>query len=125
MELQQLAYFEVIAEESHFGRAGKRLSVAQPALTRQIQQLERELGVQLFDRSHRRIRLTEAGQALLTEARELLARAEQARDAARRAGRGGDGEDHRRLCWLGHLRAAAADFAIVSRAVPARAFDAG
>lgn len=91
MELRQLAHFEVIAEESHFGRAGKRLSVAQPALTRQIQQLERELGVQLFDRSHRRIRLTEAGQALLVEARELLAKAEQAKDAARRAARGETG----------------------------------
>lgn len=91
MELRQLAYFEVIAEESHFGRAGQRLSVAQPALTRQIQQLERELGVQLFDRSHRRIRLTEAGQALLGEARELLAKAEQAKDAARRAAHGETG----------------------------------
>jgi DNA-binding transcriptional LysR family regulator len=91
MELRQLAYFEVIAEESHFGRASQRLSVAQPALTRQIQQLERELGVQLFDRAHRRIRLTEAGQALLVEARQLLAQAEQAKAAARRAARGETG----------------------------------
>lgn len=91
MELRQLAYFEVIAEESHFGRASRRLSVAQPALTRQIQQLERELGVQLFDRSHRRIRLTDAGQAFLVETRELLAKAEQAKEAARRAAHGETG----------------------------------
>lgn len=91
MEFRQLAYFEVIAEESHFGRASERLRVAQPALTRQIQQLERELGVQLFDRAHRRIRLTEAGQAFLEEARRLLAGAEQAKDAARRAARGETG----------------------------------
>ena len=65
--------------------------MAQPALTRQVQQLERELGVQLFDRSHRRIRLTDAGQAFLTEARELLAKAERAKDAARRAARGETG----------------------------------
>jgi DNA-binding transcriptional LysR family regulator len=91
VELRQLAYFEVIAEESHFGRASQRLAVAQPALTRQVQQLERELGVQLFDRSHRRIRLTDAGQAFLIEARELLAKAEQAKDSARRAARGETG----------------------------------
>lgn len=91
MELRQLAYFEVIAAESHFGRASQRLAVAQPALTRQIQQLERELGVQLFDRSHRRIQLTDAGQAFLIEARELLAKAEQAKDSARRAARGETG----------------------------------
>jgi len=91
MELRQLAYFEVIAEELHFGRASLRLSVAQPALTRQVQQLEKELGVQLFDRSHRRIRLTDAGQAFLIEARELLAKAEQAKDSARRAALGETG----------------------------------
>ncbi|HEY2585584.1 MAG TPA: LysR family transcriptional regulator [Tepidisphaeraceae bacterium] len=91
MELRQLVYFEVIAEESHFGRASERLHVAQPALTRQIQQLERELGVQLFDRSHRRIRLTEAGHAFLEETRRLLAGAEQAKEAARRAARGETG----------------------------------
>lgn len=91
MEFRQLAYFEVIAEESHFGRASQRLQVAQPALTRQIQQLERELGVQLFDRSHRRIRLTDAGHAFLDESRRLLAAAEQAKEAARRAARGETG----------------------------------
>lgn len=71
--------FLAVAEELHFGRAAERLHMAQPPVSRMIQQLEREVGARLFDRSTRRVRLTAAGEALVGPAREIL-------DAVRRAG---------------------------------------
>ncbi|MGI6874593.1 LysR family transcriptional regulator [Amycolatopsis sp. 3B14] len=87
MELRALRYFVTVADELHFGRAAERLHIAQPAVSRQIAVLERELGVRLFDRSPRRVRLTEAGHRVLAAAREALAAADRVRVAAReRAG---------------------------------------
>lgn len=88
MELRHLRYFAAVAEEEHFGRAARRAHVVQPALTKAVQQLERELGVALLERLPRGVRLTEAGRVLLAEAREILARVDAAAEAARRAARG-------------------------------------
>lgn len=88
MELRQLRYFVAVAEDLHFGHAADRVHVVQPALSRQISLLERELGVALFDRSGRGIRLTGAGAELLADSRRLLALAEATRTRAVRAGRG-------------------------------------
>jgi DNA-binding transcriptional LysR family regulator len=82
MELRALRYFVTVADELHFGRAADRLHIAQPAVSRQIARLERELGVRLFDRSPRRVRLTAAGQRVLDAAREALAAADRVRIAA-------------------------------------------
>jgi DNA-binding transcriptional LysR family regulator len=88
MDTQLLRSFVLVAEELHFGRASERAHLAQPALTRHIQRLEKELGVQLFVRDRRNVVLTEAGQAYLEEARVILARLDLAEQVVRQAGRG-------------------------------------
>ncbi len=82
MEFRHLRYFLVLAEELHFGRAARRLSMSQPPLSLNIQQLEASIGTQLFVRNSREVRLTSAGQALIPAAQALL---EQAREVARHA----------------------------------------
>lgn len=86
--LRHLRYFRAVAEELHFGRAAERLGMAQPPLSQRIRGLEEELGARLFDRSSRGVRLTAAGEVLLAESEELLARAERTRALVARAHRG-------------------------------------
>ena len=88
MELRHLEYFVAVAEELSFTRASRRLHVVQSGVSSAIQALERELGTGLFDRDRHRVELTDAGQALLPEARATLAAAQAARDAVG-AARGG------------------------------------
>jgi DNA-binding transcriptional LysR family regulator len=85
VELRQLRYFVAVAEELHFRRAAERLHVAQPAVSEQVRKLEIDLGVRLFERTHRSVSLTDAGVALLDEARRVLRQTEVARQAARGA----------------------------------------
>jgi DNA-binding transcriptional LysR family regulator len=80
VELRQLAYFVAVAEEHNFTRASAKLFVAQPAVSRQVDHLERELGARLFERMPRDVRLTSAGEALLPRARDALAAALLARE---------------------------------------------
>jgi DNA-binding transcriptional LysR family regulator len=91
MDLRQLRYFVAVAEELHFGHAALRLRVAQPALSRQIQALEKDLLVQLLFRNRRRVQITPAGQVFLERSRQILARADEAVLAAQRAGGGVSG----------------------------------
>ncbi|WP_431683607.1 LysR substrate-binding domain-containing protein [Kitasatospora sp. KL5] len=85
MDLRALRCFVAVAEEGHFGRAAARLHLAQPPLSRRIRDLEADLGCRLFDRVPTGARLTPAGEVLLTEARDLLERAERARQRVRGA----------------------------------------
>lgn len=91
IELRHLRYFVAVAEELHFGRAARRLGITQPPLSLQIQQLEANLGVSLFERTNRRVELTAAGRTLLDEGRQLLADFASVTDATRRAARGETG----------------------------------
>ncbi|HYT59329.1 MAG TPA: LysR substrate-binding domain-containing protein [Haliangiales bacterium] len=94
MELRHLRYFIGVAEEENVSRAALKLHVSQPALSRQIRDLEDELGFLLLERSARSVRLTEAGRAFLTEARAVVQRAEDAVKTARAIATGGGGELH-------------------------------
>jgi len=84
MELRHLRYFVGVAEEQHFGRAAERLHVAQPSLSRQIQDLETEMGFLLFDRLPRGVRLSAAGKLFLSDARRILQDVDEAKRRAER-----------------------------------------
>jgi DNA-binding transcriptional LysR family regulator len=85
MELRHLRYFVAVAEELHFRRAAERLHVVQPAVSQQLRKLEDELGVQLLERTPQSVSLTDAGAVMLDQAREILQRVEEAREAVCRA----------------------------------------
>lgn len=88
MELRQLRYFVAVAEEMHFGRAAEKLHVVQPALSRQIAALERELGFPLLERTRRRVAFTPAGELFFHEAKESLQRIDRAVVSAGMTARG-------------------------------------
>jgi DNA-binding transcriptional LysR family regulator len=88
LENRHLRYFIEVAKSLHVRRAAERLHIAQPALTQNIQQLESELGVELFHRESRHLRLTEAGQTFLAEAEKSLRQFDHAQKTAQRAARG-------------------------------------
>jgi DNA-binding transcriptional LysR family regulator len=90
--LDQARSFIAVAEELHFGRAAERLSMTQPPLSRQIQKLERSIGVELLERDNRKVALTAAGHAFLSEARKLVVSADRAPRTARRIAAGRAGE---------------------------------
>src|SRR5713101_6630009 len=92
MEIRHLRYMVAVAEELHFGRAAARLNMSQPPLSQQIRQLEEEIGTKLFQRTNRQVRLTEAGQAFVREARQILVHADHAVRVAVRASKGEIGQ---------------------------------
>lgn len=87
MELRHLRYFVAVAEEKNFTRAAKRLFIAQPPLSRQIQQLEEELDVSLFERGSRPLQLTEAGRFFYAHAQQLLGKAADLKSMTQRVGK--------------------------------------
>src|SRR4051812_37721261 len=88
VELRHLRYFVAVAEELHFGRAADRLHIVQPALSRQVAALEREMDVNLFDRTGGRIALTAAGEAFLEEATRILTQVDRAVTGSKAISRG-------------------------------------
>lgn len=91
MNLKQLGYFIAVAEELHFGRAADRLDMAQPPLSRQIKQLEEELGAILFNRGRSAITMTQAGQRLLERGKSIMTQLEDTKLEVRRLGQGAEG----------------------------------
>lgn len=92
MELRHLLYFKTVAEELHFTKAATKLFISQPPLSRQIKELEEELGVQLFVRNNKRVALTNAGKYFKTEVDTLFVRLEESKEVVRKIHEGVNGE---------------------------------
>jgi len=92
LELRHFRYAIAVADTLHFGKAAERLHISQPPLSQQILQLERELGIQLFERTNRNVRLTKPGEMFIQEARIVVAQAEHATKVAQRANEDEDGQ---------------------------------
>jgi len=92
MEFRHLRYFVAVADKLSFTRAAAALHVAQPSLTRQIQNLEEEIGVRLLDRSKKHVALTDEGRAFLVDAKRLLALATESIQSVQRLSRGETGQ---------------------------------
>ena len=92
MEFRQLRYFVTVAQELHFGRAAERLDITQPALSKQIRVLETNIGIKLFFRTKRSVKLTPAGEVFLTETKKLLKQGENAIAKAKRTAKGETGK---------------------------------
>jgi len=99
MELRHLRYFQAVAEELSFSKAARRLRIAQPALSRAVQEMEREIGTQLIERERKSPRLTPAGAVLLHETGLILERLEESMRRVRRTAKGEEGE--LRLGYIG------------------------
>src|SRR5262245_21644149 len=99
MELRHLRYFVGVAQELNFTRAARKLRVAQPALSRQIRQLEDEVGVPLLERNRRGVHLTDSGRAFLAEAQSLLEQSEQAIRVAQATRQGAKGPLNLGYVW--------------------------
>jgi DNA-binding transcriptional LysR family regulator len=117
--LQQLRGFVAVAEELHFGRAAQRLNLTQPPLTRQIQALERSVGVSLFDRTGRGVRLTAAGEVFLSHCRRVLALLDVAPVATRRAADGQTGTLRLAFTAIGAYAVLADFLSAVNQRIPA------
>ena len=91
MELRHLRYFVAVGEEQHYNRAAQRLRVAQPALSRQIQDLEEEIGFKLFDRLPRGVKISAAGKCFMEDARRILQQVNEATARAKRVASGQSG----------------------------------
>ncbi|GAB3892995.1 LysR substrate-binding domain-containing protein [Kibdelosporangium lantanae] len=116
--IHQLRGFVTVAEEQHFGRAAQRLNITQPPLTRQVQGLEKALGVSLFDRVGRGVRLTAAGEVFLAHSRRVLALVDVAPEAARRAATGELGALRLGFTAIGAYAVLADFLAMVNERVP-------
>lgn len=92
MELRHLRYFVAVADTLNFTKAAQHLRLAQPSLTRQISNLEEEIGVRLFDRTKHRVLLTEEGRLFVVDARRILAMASESVESVRRLSRGETGQ---------------------------------
>jgi DNA-binding transcriptional LysR family regulator len=117
--LQQLRGFVAVAEELHFGRAAQRLNLTQPPLTRQIQGLERSVGVSLFDRTGRGVRLTVAGEVFLSHCHRVLALLDVAPVATRRAADGQTGTLRLAFTAIGAYAVLADFLSAVNQRIPA------